>query len=221
MGAESDLMKGKLIVIEGLDMSGKATQAALLSKKLKKDKKKVKVFHFPVYRSTLGGVIKEYLKGKFGKKEAISTETAALLYSADRYQFKEQINSLLKKGYFVICDRYIWSNLFQVAKAKKKERDALIKWLRCISSRLPKPDVTFYLVAPVSLISSNLKYKKPDINERDIGYQKRVKKLFSNMCKREKWIVIESAFKKGSAYHFRPKKEILGEIYKKLKEKLY
>ena len=92
-------MKGKFIVIEGGDCTGKTTQAELLVKKLKELGKEVKVLDFPTYEKTPGGTtVKWYLEGKFGDLDSVSPEVATLTFSLDRYQFAKENQKALDDG---------------------------------------------------------------------------------------------------------------------------
>ena len=118
--------KGKLIVIEGGDGSGKSTQARLLTKFL--ERKNVPAVHisFPRYESHWGRIIKKYLLGEFGNPVVIDPYFAAMLYANDRLAFKAELNKLLGDGKIVVCDRYVPSNIGHQA-AKLKVQNAKLK----------------------------------------------------------------------------------------------
>lgn len=219
-------MAGKLIVFEGLDSSGKKTQAELLEKRLKAEGKKIEAMHFPTYQTTkLGELVSRYLKGEFGSKEEIGPEIGSLFYAIDRYQFKDKIQKKLEEGVTVILDRYIASNIYQAAKAEGEERFVLWEWIKGVESRLPQPDIVIFLDVPPEVTTKlfakrdikNILIEKggKDIHEADMAYQEKVRKLYLEVAKREGWIVIECC-KDGE---LRTREDIHEEIFKKLKEK--
>ena len=102
------MKKGRLIVIDGTDGSGKATQVKLLQTRLKKEGYRVKTLDFPQYQENFfGGFIGECLTGDHGNFVSLDPYIASVLYAADRFQSKEKILGWLKKGEIVILDRYV------------------------------------------------------------------------------------------------------------------
>jgi len=151
------MKKGKLIVIDGIDGSGKATQSKLLAIRLKKEKYKVQQIEFPQYESNLfGELIGEYLRGRFGDFTKMDPRLASVLYAGDRYETKEKIEKWLKDGSIVIADRYVSGN--QIHQGGKIEdtskRRAFLNWLDKLEYGvfgMPRPDLTIYLDIPVSV----------------------------------------------------------------------
>lgn len=192
-------MAGKLIVIEGIDASGKKTQSFLLKDNLEKRGLKVKLRPFPQYGTPFGQLVAKYLKGELGSKENLPVEIPSILYALDRYQFKVQMTADLEEGTWIICDRYFQSNYgFQGAKVKGKERSALLKWLKNLDSRMPQPDVVIFLNIPAKKAAELLngranhdETRAPDIHEIDIKYQKEVVKTYLRVAKKENWIIID------------------------------
>ena len=95
-------MKGKLIVIDGSDGSGKATQTALLVERLKKEGKNVEVFDFPQYGNWSAVFVEKYLRGEFGSMKEVNPYTASLFYALDRYAASFKLKKLLEDGYTII-----------------------------------------------------------------------------------------------------------------------
>ena len=127
-----------LIVLEGIDASGKNTQINLLYKKLKEEKYDAELIEFPRYDTPFGEMVARYLRGEFGPRDKVSPELASLLYIADRYQFKDELFEKLRKGKILIANRYLQSNMgFQGAKLSGEARNTFIKWLDEVESRLP------------------------------------------------------------------------------------
>ena len=103
--------KGKFIVVDGTDGSGKCTQVGLLSKRLKKEGYKIKVVDFPeYYKNFFGKFIGHCLSEQYYKFIHIHPKIASVLYAADRWESSEEMRTWLEKGYVVIANRYVSSN---------------------------------------------------------------------------------------------------------------
>lgn len=148
------MKKGKLIVIDGIDGSGKATQVALLAKRFRRDGLKLKTIDFPRYHDNFfGRLIGEYLSGKYGDFIKVAPRLASVLYAADRYETSGQIRQWLDQGYMVVADRYVSANqIHQGGKIKnKKERQEFLSWLDEMEHevfKIPRPDIVIYLDVP-------------------------------------------------------------------------
>jgi dTMP kinase len=169
------MKKGKLIVIDGIDGSGKATQVGLLRKRLAKDGLPVKTIDFPRYdENFFGSLIGEYLSGKYGDFIAVSPRIASVLYAADRFESSGQITEWLDKGYIVIADRYVSANqIHQGGKIDNlKKRKDFLRWLEKMEHsvfKIPRPDLVIYLDVPYEVSREWLKSK---IARRKKGYLK-------------------------------------------------
>jgi dTMP kinase len=142
--------KGKLIVFEGLDGSGKSTQTKLLESRLKKEGYRVVRIDFPQYGKKSAGLVEEYLNGKYGTTDEVGPYRASIFYACDRYDASFQIRQWLEEGTIVISDRYVGSNVgHQGGKIKdKEEREKYLKWLFGLEYNvfgIPRPDITFLL----------------------------------------------------------------------------
>ena len=144
-------MRGKLIVIEGLDGSGKATQTKLLYEKLLAAGKQVRRLEYPDYENQSSSLVKMYLGGDFGNKpEDVNAYAASAFYAVDRVASYLQF---WKRDYptdtIFLCDRYATSNIiYQMAKVPETERDAFIAWQQDFEYDklgLPRPDAVLYL----------------------------------------------------------------------------
>jgi dTMP kinase len=148
------MKKGKFIVIDGIDGSGKATQVGLLKKRLQKEKIKVKTIDFPrYYNNFFGALIGEYLSGKYGDFIAMDPRVASVLYAADRWESSKEIKKWIDEGYVVIADRYVSAN--QIHQAGKLEdpklRKEFLEYLEKMeygTFKIPKPDKVIYLDVP-------------------------------------------------------------------------
>jgi len=162
-------MKGKLIVIEGTDCSGKETQSKKLIERLEKENIKVSYFSFPCYDSPTGKIIAGPYLGKEQYGIGFFPETAPLVdpkvsslyYAADRRYNISKVNELLNKGINVILDRYFYSNMaHQGGKiVDDNERKQMYKWLETLEINLlelPVPDIKIFLHVP-NEVSKKLK----------------------------------------------------------------
>lgn len=146
---------GKLIVIEGLDASGKQTQTELLCRALTEMGQSIKQLSFPCYDSPSSALVKMYLNGDFGKKaEDVNAYAASSFYAVDRYaSYKSDWGAFYENGGIVIADRYTTSNMIhQGCKiGNDSERDAYLKWLYTYEFSnlgLPEPDEVLFLEMP-------------------------------------------------------------------------
>ena len=157
----SQLEKGKLIILDGADGSGKATQAKLLVKRLKKEGYKVKAIDFPrYYDNFFGAFIGTCLRGDHGNFAELDPYIASVLYAADRFESKNCIEKWIQKGYVVVSDRYVSANqMHQGGKIKDdKEQKKFLKWLDAMEFGvfgLPRPEIIVYLDVP-RVISATL-----------------------------------------------------------------
>lgn len=178
-------MSGRLIVIEGLDGSGKATQAQLLYEALLSENKPVKKISFPDYESDSSALVKMYLGGEFGSKpEDVNAYAASSFYAVDRYaSFKKDWGQFYNEGYIVIADRYTTSNaIHQCSKLPEKQWDAFLEWLFTYEYQLlsiPAPDTVLYLQTDVATSQRMMTHRysgheeKKDIHESDLRYMER------------------------------------------------
>lgn len=146
--------KGKLIVIDGLDGSGKATQTKLLVNRLKKEGYQVAVTDFPqYYTSFFGKMVGRYLAGEFGKAKQVNPYLASILYALDRWEAKDEMEKWLKEGRIIISNRYVSANqIHQTGKIKgEKEKDKFLKWLEEMEFKMlgiPRPNLILFLNVP-------------------------------------------------------------------------
>lgn len=148
------MKKGKLIVLDGADGSGKATQAQFLVKRLKKEGYRVQALDFPQYESNFfGQLVGECLAGTYGDFIAIDPHIASTLYAADRFESKKKLDRWLQQGSIVVLDRYVSANqIHQGAKiGNDKKRKEFLEWLEKMEFGvygIPRPDLVFYLDVP-------------------------------------------------------------------------
>ncbi len=150
-------MKGKLIVIDGADGAGKATQVALLKERLSAEGREVESLDFPQYQSNIfGKLLRECLDGKRGDFLHTDPRVASTLYAADRFQSKPQIEAWLESGKIVVLDRYVSANmLHQGGKLRDvAEIEDFLTWLDEVEHGLfglPRPDTIIYLDVPLKV----------------------------------------------------------------------
>jgi dTMP kinase len=222
--------RGKLIVIDGTDSSGKATQTELLVKALKNEGRKVKIIDFPDYYSNFfGKFIGHCLSEQYYNFVKVHPKIASVLYAADRYESKDKIKKWLKDGNIVIANRYASANqIHQGGKiANTKKRENFLKWLSEMEYdvfKIPRPDAVIYLDVPISIVlklikernkNQSRKYlgKKKDVHEKDVNFLENSRKSALWLANTQKgWIKIECA--KGGKLDTR--ENIHREIYKKI-----
>lgn len=196
-------MNGKLIVIEGLDGSGKATQSKLLYETLRNQGKNVMKVSFPDYESDSSALVKMYLNGDFGTDpDAVNPYASSSFYAVDRFaSYSKNWKEFYLNGGIVIADRYTTSNaIHQCAKLPENQWQDFIQWLFHYEYELlgiPVPYRTVYLrVDPdVSQELMTKRYNgnelKKDIHEANLDYLKRSRKAADFCAKSLGWKVIE------------------------------
>jgi len=204
--------KGKLVVIDGTDGSGKGTQTELLLKYLDSKSIRNKYIDFPRYYTSFHGqMVGRYLAGEFGSLESSSPYLTSLFYAMDRLTARDEIVDWLEEGNTVIANRYTTSSMaFQTARVDKEKREEFIKWLYDMEykeHKLPKEDLVLFLYVPVEISQKLIDQKasrdyvagkKKDINEANVAYQKEVLSLYLELAKKNKhWEVIKCVDSKG------------------------
>ena len=177
-------MKGKLIVIEGTDCSGKETQTKLLVEKLENDGIKCERFSFPNYDSPTGKIIggpylgKEHICNCWFKEGAVNVDpkVATLYYAADRKYNIYKIQKLIDSGVNVILDRYIYSNLAHqggkiINKSKRYEMYEWINKLEFELLELPKADVRVFLHMNFNIAQDLRKNRKEALDQHESNKQ--------------------------------------------------
>ena len=194
-------MRGHLIVFEGLDQSGKQTQAERLRDRLTDLGHKVRLVSFPDYNTHIGD---ELAKALGGERE-YSAEVMQLLYVANRYEWRAALQQMLADGWFVVCDRYTASS---VAYGEAFGLDAA--WLTDVQRFLPRPSATVMLdIAPETAVTR--KSVDRDRYERDLTLQARVRDSYHRLASRDGWLLLNGD---------RPKDDIAAEVFTHLASRL-
>ena len=199
-------MRGKLIVIEGTDCSGKETQSNLLIEKLKQENIRIEKFGFPNYNSPTGKIIggpylgKSYICEGWFEEGApnVDPKVSALYYAADRLYNIDKINFLLDNGVNVILDRYVYSNMaHQGGKIEdEKERNEMYEWLENLEFKLlnlPRPEIGLFLHMPFecSLELKKNREEALDQNERDEKHLRNAENAFIEVAKKYDFFTVE------------------------------
>jgi dTMP kinase len=173
-------MRGLLIALEGLDQSGKQTQAEMLRDSLRARGRRVRLLSFPDYGTSIGEEIARALQGE----RDYGPDVMQLLYVANRYERREEIERWLDGGLILVCDRYVSSS---VAYGEAHGLDAA--WLLDIQKYLPPPDLTIVLdIAPES--AAKRKVADRDKYERDLAMLNRVRSSYLRQAGSD-WVVID------------------------------
>ncbi len=224
-------MKGKLIVIDGTDGTGKHTQTMLLKENLEKLGYFVETIDFPQYGTKSAGPTEDYLNGKYGSANDVTPYQASVLYAVDRFAASFKIKEWLNQGKVVLCDRYVSANMgHQAGKIKDlKERDKFLEWLFDLEFnifKIPEPDINILLYLDVDLARSlaqkneSKKFtndvKKNDIHEKDPEHMKKALESFLYVADKYNWIKIDCTDKEIG---IKTREEISKIIFDKIKEK--
>ena len=174
-------MSGHLIVLEGLDQSGKQTQAELLRDRLKQSGHKCRLVSFPDYGTSIGEEIARALQGE----RDYGPDVMQLLYIANRYERKPDLQRWLDGGLILVCDRYVASS---IAYGEAQGLEA--GWLTEIQKFLPLPSLTIMLdIAPETAVSR--KAVDRDRYERDLALQARVRDSYRRQAAADNWTVLD------------------------------
>ncbi len=194
--------QGRLIVLEGLDGSGKATQTGLLCRRLEAEGIPVNHISFPNYAESSSALVKSYLAGEFGgTPDAVNAYAASSFYAVDRYAaYLKHWRADYENGVMIVADRYTTSNaIYQMTKLPREEWDTFLDWLEEYEYRLlalPRPDRVIYLDMPpeVSQRLMSERYggneSRKDIHEADVTFQRACRESALYAARRLDWQVV-------------------------------
>jgi dTMP kinase len=194
-------MPGHLIAFEGLDQSGKQTQAELLRDSLRQEGHKIRLVSFPDYGTSIGEELARALQGE----RDYGPEVMQLLYIANRYERKGDLERWLEGGLVLVCDRYIASS---VAYGEAQGLDG--RWLAEMQRFLPQPALTIVLdIAPETAVAR--KAVDRDRYERDLALQARVRQSYRSQAAASGWIVLDGE---------RPRDQIAADVFSQVASRL-
>jgi dTMP kinase len=186
-------MRGLLIAFEGLDQSGKETQAQRLAEGLTRLGRNVRLASFPDYATPIGREIGRALHGE----HEYPPDVMQLLYIANRYERKPELAAWIAAGDIVLCDRYLASS---VAYGETQGLDPA--WLLDTQRHLPQPDLTILLdIAPATAVAR--KAVGRDRYERDLALLTRVRESYRRLARAHRWVSFDGE---------RPKDDLAREI---------
>ncbi len=179
---------GLLVAVEGLDASGKRTQAELLVERLEQAGETAQYIEFPTYQRTrIGQLIEEYLEGEYD----VPPEVRALLYSADRYQLADRLEEFISEGGVLVADRYSPSNY--AFQGVAMDDASAVDWMEQVDSRLPQPDIVILLDIPPETARELMLAdgKEQDVHEDDLEFQRAVADRYRELADEKGWTVVE------------------------------
>ncbi|MGX8701040.1 dTMP kinase [Caproiciproducens sp.] len=198
-------MSGKLITMEGLDGSGKATQTALLCKALAGRGVQLRRVSFPDYNEPSSALARMYLNGEFGSDpDDVNAYAASSFYAVDRYaSYQKHWRQDYRNGSLIIADRYTTSNIvFQLSKLPREQWPGFVEWVQDYEYDklgLPRPDLTIYLNMPVEVSQKLLSGRyhgnegKKDIHESNAEYLRACRVSADYAVQRLNWKTVQCA----------------------------
>ena len=221
-------MNGRLIVFEGTDGSGKATQSRLLCEHLQRESIPYKNITFPRYGKPSAAMVQEYLDGNLGRHPGdVNAYAASLMFSMDRYaSYKQDWGAFYEAGGLVIADRYTTSNaVHQASKLPPEERTVFLNWLFELEYGklgLPKPDLVLFLSLPLDLSQKLLSKRydgdaaKKDIHEADLSYLEQCNRAAAYAGAKLGWQFVEVS----DGAHLYPIEQIRDDLARRIQEAL-
>jgi dTMP kinase len=197
--------KGKLVIIDGANGSGKSTQVNLLLEYLKKNEVKHDYISFPRYHTSFHGKhVGRFLAGEFGGNEQVSPYLSSLAFALDRLTARDEIVEWLESGDVVVADRYVSASMaHQGSKLQAKEQKEFLNWVYTMEykeHRLPKEDVVLYLYIPADISHALLAKsgRKLDMEDKDIEHNRKSIAMYQELSKKYKhWVMVECVDEEG------------------------
>jgi dTMP kinase len=194
-------MAGSLIAFEGLDQSGKQTQAEYLRQRIAAAGRRCVLLSFPDYLSPIG---EEIARGLHGERD-FAPDVMQLLYVANRYERRRRMQALLAEGAVIVCDRYVASS---IAYGEAQGLDP--EWLADVQRYLPQPDLTILLdIAPAT--AATRKTINRDRYERDLELLSRVRESYRRQAQAPGWLLLDGE---------RDKVEVSADVSRAVAERL-
>lgn len=198
--------KAKLVVLEGLDGSGKSTQFERIKEYLSGKGEKIKAISFPDYDEPSSALVKMYLSGEFSQNAGdVNAYAASSFYAVDRYaSFKKFWQQDYENGAFVLAARYVTSNcIYQMVKLDDSKWDEYIEWLEDYEYgklELPKPDMVIFLDMPIEISQKLMSGRydgdesKKDIHEANVKFLQDCRKAALYTAKKQGWKIVKCSF---------------------------
>jgi dTMP kinase len=197
------ITRGKLIVIEGIDGSGKRTQLRMLVRTLVQRGIPCVELSYPRYDGFFGKMAARYLNGGFGPLASVDPHFSALLYAGDRLETRRILETALFEGKVILVDRYVASNLaHQGARVAPEHRAEFIRWLRELEYEiygLPEEDLVIYLRLSAVESQQRVATKSPraytamsrDLHEADLAHLQAAADVYDELAEQLNWVAID------------------------------
>jgi dTMP kinase len=195
--------RGKFIILEGIDGSGKRTQLELLARAFTRQGIAFSQISFPNYAGFFGKMVAQFLNGDFGPLAEVDPHLSALLYACDRLESKAAIDTPLASGKILVADRYVASNFaHQGARVPLDKRAEFLAWLKKLEygvHGLPVEDFVIYLRLPVAEAHRLVGRKAArdytklhrDLQEADLAHLEAAARIYDDLAKQPNWLMIE------------------------------
>jgi dTMP kinase len=195
--------RGKFIVLEGIDGSGKATQLEMLARAFASRGTACTKVSFPRYDAFFGKLVARFLNGEFGPLEAVDPHFSALLYAGDRWEARPMLENDLAAGRVLLADRYVASNLaHQGARVPHKAQPEFLTWLKKLEYEiygLPREDLVVYLRVPPSeahrlvgeKTARGYTKRRRDLQEANLAHLKAASEVYDELARQSNWVSIE------------------------------
>jgi len=223
--------RGKFIVIEGIDGSGKRTQIDLLVRALDAKGVATSQIAFPDYEAFFGKLVGQFLNGDFGALSTVDPHFSAMLYAGDRYQAAPGIRKDLDAGRTVLADRYVASNLaHQGSLVPAEQRGDFLAWLKKLEYEiysLPHEDLVIYLRVKATeaqrLVGEKAKRDytrlKRDILESDLAHLNTAAQVYDELARQPNWVTIDCHH--AGAAGLRSPEDIHGEVLAAVSSRIF
>lgn len=188
-------MRGKFIVIEGSDGSGKGTQFKIVTQQLQAAGYDIATYDFPQYDKASSYFVKEYLNGNYGGADELGAYKPSLFFALDRFEAAKNIRADLAAGKLVLSNRFIGASMAHQGQKidDAQERTKYYDWLYDLEFNIldiPKPDLSIVLLVPAEIAQKlvdqkearSYTEKKRDIHEADLNHLKRAVAAYEKLC---------------------------------------
>jgi dTMP kinase len=223
--------RGKFIVLEGIDGSGKGTQLEMLARAFESRGIAFNRVSFPRYVGFFGKLVANFLNGEFGPLDDVDPHFSAMLYAGDRWEVRPTLEADLAAGRAILADRYVASNLaHQGARVAPEKRAEFLAWLKEFEYRvyaLPSEDLAVYLRVPAQeaqrLVGEKAKRDytelQRDLLESNLDHLESASEVYDELARQPNWVTIECY--EAAARALRAPEEIHQEILTAIEARLF